>query len=246
MFNSTGNNFGAGQIRFKSYQASNYVVLNAKFSFDPTNEDYQACEQLEIYVPDLSIDRSAVAGVFVRFEDKKEYSWGTYTYDGGTALKSWIKDKNTIVIEKQTWFDEYGPLIIYIQTLYPQLNQGANVIKGTRQRLTVTSEGNYLRFSGDTFVVVFDNWVFMHLLFSNCAYDHRDLPWEATFQEMPADVTADVPVPGGGNQYHQDCLGMGECHIENGVFTMSDRVIGFWDTGNDPFAFAFLVRGDNE
>ena len=56
MFNSTGNNFGAGQIRFKSYQASNYVVLNAKFSFDPTNENYQACDQLEIYVPDLSID----------------------------------------------------------------------------------------------------------------------------------------------------------------------------------------------
>ena len=29
MFNSTGNNFGAGQIAFKDYQASNYVVLNS-------------------------------------------------------------------------------------------------------------------------------------------------------------------------------------------------------------------------
>ena len=53
MFNSTGNNFGAGQISFKDYQAETYVVLNSKFSFDPTNADYQACEQLEIYVPDL-------------------------------------------------------------------------------------------------------------------------------------------------------------------------------------------------
>ena len=26
MFNSTGNNFGAGQITFKDYQAENYVV----------------------------------------------------------------------------------------------------------------------------------------------------------------------------------------------------------------------------
>ena len=41
MFNSTGNNFGAGQITFKDYQAENYVVLNSKFSFDPTNADYQ-------------------------------------------------------------------------------------------------------------------------------------------------------------------------------------------------------------
>ena len=67
MFNSTGNNFGAGQITFKDYQAENYVVLNSKFSFDPTNADYQACEQLYIYVLALSIDRSALVAVFSRF-----------------------------------------------------------------------------------------------------------------------------------------------------------------------------------
>ncbi len=71
----------------------------------------------------------------------------------------------------------------------------------------------------------------MHLLFSSCSYAQRDLPWEATFEQMPADVTADVPVPGGGNQWHQDCFGMGECHIENKIFTMDRRVMGFWDTG---------------
>ena len=67
---------------------------------------------------------------------------------------------------------------------------------------------------------------------------------EATVEQMPADVTADVPVPGGGNQFHQDCYGMGECHIENKIFTMDHRVIGFWDTGREPFAF--LVRDNNE
>lgn len=43
MFNSISNNFGAGQITFKDYQAPNYVVLNAKVTFDPTNPAYQAC-----------------------------------------------------------------------------------------------------------------------------------------------------------------------------------------------------------
>ena len=135
MFNSISNNFGAGQITFKDYQASNYVVLNTKFNFDPTNADYQACEQLEITVPELTIDRSAVGGVFIRFVEDYHYSWGGSVYDGGTVLKSWIKDKNTIVIEKQPWFDQNGPLIIYILTLYPQLNQGANTIENTMQRL---------------------------------------------------------------------------------------------------------------
>ncbi len=101
MFNSISNNFGAGQITFKDYQAPNYVVLNAKVEFDPTNSAYQACQQLEITVPDLTIDRSTIGGVFVRFIETQHYSWGDAIYDGGTVLKSWIKDKNTIVIEKQ-------------------------------------------------------------------------------------------------------------------------------------------------
>ena len=74
MFNSIGNNFGVGQITFKDYQAENYVVLNAKFTFAPMNTDYQACDQLEIYVPDLTIDRSAVGGVFIRFVEYYHYS----------------------------------------------------------------------------------------------------------------------------------------------------------------------------
>ena len=246
MFNSISNNFGAPQIQFRDYQAPNYVVLNAKVTFDPTNPDYQACEQLEITVPDLTIDRSTVGGVFIRFEETQHYSWGDSVYDGGTVLKSWIKDKNTIVVEKQPWFDNNGPLILYFVTMYAQLNQGANTIKGTRQRLTMTFEDNYLRFTSDTFIVVFDHWVFMHLQFSGCTYAYRDSPWEGIMEQMPDDVTADVPVPGGGNQWHQDCFGMGECHIENKTFTMDRRVAGFWDTGREPFAFAFLVREVNE
>ena len=91
MFNSTGNNFGAGQISFKDYQASNYVVLNSKFTFDPTNADYQACGQLEIYVPDLSIDRSAVGAVFVRFVADQHWFWGDSVSAGGSILKSCVR-----------------------------------------------------------------------------------------------------------------------------------------------------------
>lgn len=93
MFNSISNNFGAGQITFKDYQAPNYVVLNAKVTFDPTNPAYQACQQLEITVPDLTIDRSTIGGVFVRFIETQTYSWGDAIYDGGTVLKSWIRTR---------------------------------------------------------------------------------------------------------------------------------------------------------
>ena len=100
MFVSTGNNFGAGQIRFKSYQAENYLVLNANFSFLTGNPDYQAAEVLEISVPTMRIDRSVEVGVFVGFRDRRQ-SYGSGTcYDGCTLARSWIKDSNTICIEK--------------------------------------------------------------------------------------------------------------------------------------------------
>ena len=246
MFNSTGNNFGAGTIQFKDYQAENYVVLNAKFTYDPTNAAYQAADVLEIYVPDLAIDRSAVAGVIMRFRDVR-VSYG-YTWDnsGGTVLKSWIKDKNTICIEKLTNFDEKGDITIYMQALYPMLNQPGSPIKGTRTRINMTQETRYLYWDSETFCVIFDHWVFVHIGFSSCSYSYRDSPWEATMGNFPTDVCADVPFCGGGNQYNPSVNGISEAHIENGIFTCQERTSGFEDTGYDPFIFAFLVRdGEN-
>ena len=75
MFNSIGNNFGAGVIQFKDVQESNYIVLNAKFTCSPQSADYQAAEVLEITVPKLSISRSIIAGVVARFK-YSETSYG--------------------------------------------------------------------------------------------------------------------------------------------------------------------------
>ena len=128
MFNSTGNNFGAGVIQFKDVQESNYIVLNAKFTCNPQSAEYQAAEVLEISVPKLSISRSTIAGVVARFK-YSETSYGyTNIYDAGTVLKSWVKDANTICIEKLSIFDDRQELIIYIQTLRGQLPPAGHIL----------------------------------------------------------------------------------------------------------------------
>ena len=40
MIIATGNNFGAGQIEFKEYLSDNMIILNGRFSFDCTKEEY--------------------------------------------------------------------------------------------------------------------------------------------------------------------------------------------------------------
>ena len=233
IFNSTGNNFGAGQISFKSHQEENYVVLNAKFKYDPTNEAYLNADVLDIYVPDLSIDRSAISSVFLMFQDRYSSYSSPWINDGGTVLKSWIKDKNTLCIEKLTNFDSKGEITIYILTLYTMLGRGGNPIRGTQTRLSPTSDGNYLSWGYDTFFVEFEHWVFLHMEFSGCSYAYRKLPWVCQLPNFPTDITADVPFCGGGNQYNPSVDGMSAAHIENGVFTCAERSSGFEDTSHD-------------
>lgn len=60
MITATGNNFGAYTIQLKDYQSDKMVVLNGRFELNPESEEYQAAQQLEIYVPDLSIPKSTM------------------------------------------------------------------------------------------------------------------------------------------------------------------------------------------
>lgn len=246
MFNSTGNNFGAGTIQFKDYQASNYIVLNAKFTVDTTTAAYKAASQLEITVPDLALERSALAAVAVRFVDRRTLYGYDLNYDGGTIAKSWIKDKNTIVIEKISEFDEKAELIIYIQSLYASLNQGSNAIKSTKTKLTSTQETTYLYWNSESFCAIFEKWVFVYLHFRSCSYAYRESAWECTFAALPSGLDVDVPFFGGGNQMNPAVNGCGEAHIEGTTFTMEERVSGFQDTSYDPFIYAFLIRDEEE
>lgn len=92
MFKSTGNNFGAPEITFKDYQSGHEIVLDAAFDYDADNEAYRRAEVLEIYVPALTLERSAVTHAFLGVAD--ETAWT------GTVVKAWIKDRRTLCIEK--------------------------------------------------------------------------------------------------------------------------------------------------
>ena len=245
MFNSTGNNFGAGVIQFKDVQESNYIVLNAKFTCSPQSAKYQEAEVLEIYVPSLSIARSTIAGVVARFK-YSETSYGyTSIYDAGTILKSWVKDERTICIEKLPVFDDRQELIIYIQTLYCMLGQGGNATKGIEKTITCVSEDNYLRLDySDTFCIVFKKWVFYHMMFTSCTWAWRDKDWEAFLEKLPEDVNVDVPVISASNYKFPHLGAITESHLEEGYFTLpvNERASGFENTGNYVFSFGYLVR----
>ena len=115
----TGNNFGCDAIEIKDYQSEKVVVLNAKITFDPKNEAYRNASVLEIYVPDLSFCKSSNSSCFMR---SPMLMWPDQSYRKnygvGTVLTTWIKNKNTICIEKLPIYDELESVTIILATLY--------------------------------------------------------------------------------------------------------------------------------
>ena len=247
MFNSISNNFGAGTIQFKDVRESNYIILNATFTYRTDSPAYQAADVLEITVPDLNIDRSTIAGVVMRFIDRRTSYSTLIVSDGGTILKSWIKDKNTICIEKLTDFDDHEEMIIYIQTIYLQLNQGGNATKGIKKGLSPKQPETYLYWGSSNFCVVYPKWVFIHIDFSSSKYAYRDSDWRCTFEGLPVDVKGDIPIISATCNYTPKAGGVNISHVEDGVWTMAqaDRNFGFENTGNYVFGMAYLIR-DNE
>jgi len=246
MFNSISNNFGTGTIQFRDYQSDNYVVLNAKFTYDTTNAAYQAADVLEIKVPDLAIDRSVETGVIMRFVDRGTKSGYAYISDGGTVLKSWIKDKNTICIEKLTAFDGYEEMIIYIQSLYCQLARGANTAKGVTASIKIKQGTKCLTWGTDNVCVIHDRWAFLHLRIDGAIDAQQDADWRCLIEGFPLDIDIDIPLA--MTYCYQNTLagGVNECHIKESFWSMAtgQRNDGFSNTGNNVFLFGFFVRNN--
>ena len=241
MFNSISNNFGAGTIQFKDYQTENYIVLNAKFTYNTTSPEYQAAEVLEIKVPDLMLSRSADTGVMTRFIDRREYYSYTMNYDGGTVIRSWIKDKNTICLEKFAPLERAEEITVYIQAMYVGKHKRTNAEMLRKTYVQFVQPTKYL-YTNDVVCVINEHWVFLTAMITGVSYAYRDLPWEATIEGLPTDFALDIPFPGGYNQGNDDMDGMAEARIENGVFTNEERVSGWGSTGHDAFIFLFAVR----
>lgn len=242
MIVSRENNFGAGQILFQAYQASNYVVLNAKFTVDPTTEAYQAAEVLEIKVPALSIDRSTVTPVFLAFHDRRESFGSLSSHDSSTILRSWIKDENTICIEKFDAFDQNGTLYFYIATLYPQLNQGIKVTKSINEGLEATEDSPNFSFGSSPALIVNEHWVFLKAEIKRTGSGSSGSHWSLGIKKLPNDISCFVPAFGNKSQYHYECIGFSEFIIKDGRVHSNVRM----SQGPSTIIYAFLVRGDND
>ena len=188
MIQSTGNNFGAGVIQFKDYQSEHEIVLNGSFEYNDTNEAYQNAKVLEVYLPNLSLSRSAVAGCFCA-------AMGPYAWMGTTA-KCWIKNRNTLCIEKLDLWPDRHQRKIWIFTLFGL--RGFHDLQVTLEKLKTPqlAQSELLGYVQSKYY--YANVHFMLLAFAfreftlNKPYEKIDIVTNAD-EDFPEDVDAVVP-----------------------------------------------------
>ena len=245
MFKSISNNFGAPEITFRDFQTDRYIVLNARFSYDPANEAYLAASELEIKVPGLTLSKSTDAGVLADYRDERTYQWSDTPsrYHIATVLRSRIRDRNTLCIEKLTDFDGYGPVTVYIHAMYSALNTGQNTVLSERTRLNISSVPEMSTALFNSACVVSDGWVSLNMMLP---YDisSADGDIEIVMDGFPTDaVCGELPIIGVSNQVHQELGGVHYASIRDGrMFIPAATKNTGYSSSDDPFVSLVLVR----
>lgn len=243
MLKSISNNFGSPEITFRAAQHDRYVVLNAHFTYDPADAAYIAAQELEIKLPDLSIDKSTEAGIIAVHKDIYESPGDTYRYHFPAVLRSRIRDRNTLCIEKVADFDAHGPVQVYIHAMYSTLNTGelTGLSEGTPLALSCTPELSLLNSSHAC--VIGPDWVWLYLGLPHTIGQVRE-DMEIVLDGFPADAACEeFPIMGIDNQRHHDNGGVHYASLRSGRISVpyATRNSGY-SSADKPFVYLALVR----
>ncbi len=240
MIKTTNNNFGAPEITIKDYQCEKYVVLNSKFTFDRNNADYQSAEVLEINVPALSIPKSGISAAYVmaKVEDDLYY---------GTTVKTWIKNANTICIEKIDKWENAMEYSIYLLSMYVTKGQRKSFTVGTNTSISFSLDNSSNK-PHDEICYIDDNWCLLHFTFDSYSAPKNDLPEIIRIEGFPTDVTAELPFVSCRYDNYTPIAGakMKPGTLEAGVITVSGYMFDWGGMPVSHFFYGVFVRDTTE
>ena len=233
IISSTGNNFGAGQVDFKAALDDNFVILNGKLAFDIDCDEYKNVKVMEIYVPDLPMKLSLETAVYLSYDTEK--------YDRCiTIVSSWIKNRNTICLEKLTLPKDCTNMeLVFLCAYLPKGQRETFVIEGqVDMMLENMSATLYQEYAC---AVVRDSWAMVVFALRGLGNLAVGEAWSIDLTNLPANIVSDVPFLGHWN--YQDGYGnfLVQARIENGKFTAEGLTEAQADYPSDGFMKAFIV-----
>ncbi len=243
MIQSTGNNFGvAVPISFEAYLTENNAVISGKFSIDTTSEEYLKASVLEIYFDDLVMSKSAVSSCYIQASELRYPGTSREEIcNVGTVLKAWIKDRNTLCIEKLDIYDDLGTINILFGSMFAKLASKEEMTIYPKTSLKFTFPGKSMT-PREVVCVVNENWAFIHMYFVSYGYLELDDPFIMNMTNFPTDISMEIFVVGGYHLGSYPGGGISIGKIENGILTVNDMEAVFKSSSIHGFICAYGVR----
>lgn len=238
MITATGNNFGYTEpITLKDFQSDTLLILNGFIKVSTSTDAYKNATTLEIYVPTLRLSKSAMTTLIV----------GSSRLDGyGTALKSWIKDPNTIAIEKLPEWDSRGHLSIYFSSAYAALGSREPIDRNILQKSFISLTPGAGQQKLDVgIVVVSEHWYYLHIRFMKFIGENNGIkaPIECTLVGVPEDAEADIPLISESGYAYTPGTPVSHCYINGTTLSCPKGRYSYGEGLNEgDFINAFIIR----
>lgn len=188
IISTVGNNFGADQVELKIFQNDNYIIVNGTLPFDRNTDEYKSADVLEIYVPDLTLKRSMETAVFV--------SYLTDEYGKcGTIVKSWIKNKNTICIEKYELSQYFTDFEFVFLCAYLPKGQRETFVVDSQIDLNITGFYDFMR-SEVNCAAEHESWALLCIGFEGMSALPKETPFTLNLENFPTDIDVEIPIFG--------------------------------------------------
>ena len=107
--NATNFGLAPSDIQIKEYRSANLLVLDGEFIVDTSAEEYSGIRPMQLSVADLPFSKSRPGTALVTvLSEGVKYA---------TITKVWVKDKNTICIDKILPYKSAGSYKVKLNTM---------------------------------------------------------------------------------------------------------------------------------
>ena len=183
--NATNFGLAPSDIQIKEYRSANLLVLDGEFIVDTSAEEYSGIRPMQLSVADLPFSKSRPSTALVTvLSEGVKYA---------TITKVWVKDKNTICIDKILPYKSAGSYKVKLNTmLIPERITGEVALHQRTDHTQSVTKGEAAGL--EIFTIQSDDWLILTIKATSLTFDTDSQTVEISLPDLPENVSSSFPV----------------------------------------------------
>lgn len=183
--NATNFGLAPSDIQIKEYRSANLLVLDGEFIVDTSAEEYSGIRPMQLSVADLPFSKSRPGTALVTvLSEGVKYA---------TITKVWVKDKNTICIDKILPYKSAGSYKVKLNTmLIPERITGEVALHQRTGHTPRVTKGEAVGL--EIFTIQSDDWFILTLKTTSLTFDTDSQTVEISVPDLAENASSSFPV----------------------------------------------------